>query len=57
MPKFRVVIATSFGVEAEDELEAEEAAYEMLEREIGREAADAVLETFGVDVREVADDE
>jgi hypothetical protein len=50
MPKFRVVIAISFEVEAEDGLEAESEAYQMLEREIGKEAADVVLRTFGVNV-------
>lgn len=56
MPKFRVVYAISFDVEAEDESEAEEKAYEMLVREIGGDAADAVIGAFGVNVEELDDD-
>jgi len=57
MPKFRVVIAVSYDVEAENEVEAETVACELLEKEIGKEASDAVLETFGVNVRKVEDEE
>jgi len=57
MPKFRVVIAVSYDVEAENEVEAETIAHELLEKEIGKEALDAVLEVFGVNVRRVEDEE
>ena len=53
MGRYRVVIAVSYDVEAEDELEACDKAYEMLEKEIGEKAADAVLEAFGVNVEEI----
>jgi hypothetical protein len=53
MRKFRVVVATSFDVEAEDSIDAECVAYDQLKKEIGKAAADAVWEVFGVNVEEI----
>jgi len=53
MKTYRVEIAVSYDVEAEDSLEAEEKAYELLEKDIGKAAADAVLKAFGVTTMEI----
>ncbi|MEM2188722.1 MAG: hypothetical protein QXI60_07685 [Thermofilaceae archaeon] len=50
MGRYRVVYAISYDVDAEDEVEAEEKAYDMLAREIGESAAEIVAEVFGINV-------
>lgn len=57
MGRFRVVFAVSYDVEAEDENEAEEKAYDMLAHEIGDSTAEIVVATFGINVESIDEED
>lgn len=53
MPKFRVVYAISYDIEAGDEMEAKEKAVEFMKKEFGKKFTDIVLREFGINVNEL----